>query len=135
MKRLLLLFIPFVFFLGFFGCNNQSSHDNYPLPLYMHTLPVISILADSVDLFDDSLGIYVKGIGNAENWQGERANYFSGKKINIDFAYFLNAKKVLQQKGQLKVSGGGSRKQPQKSFNISSKLNFKFKFFKNLNIL
>ena len=46
-----------------------------------HHIPIISIVADSIDLFDDTLGIYSKGIGTAENWQGQRANYFSGKKL------------------------------------------------------
>ena len=44
-------------------------------------LPVISIVADSLDLFDDTLGIYSKGIGTAENWQGSKANYFLEKRL------------------------------------------------------
>ncbi|MBJ04561.1 MAG: hypothetical protein CMP65_01490 [Flavobacteriales bacterium] len=113
-------------------CKKPNFHKNYELILSDHHLPVISIVADSWDLFDDSLGIYVKGIGTGENWQGEKANYFSGKKINMNMAYFIHGKNVLEQSGQLKVSGGGSRKQPQKSFNISSEDKFNFKFFKNL---
>jgi len=78
-----------------------------------HELPIISIIADSMELFDDTLGIYSKGVGVAENWQGIKANYFSKKKIKIDLAYFVNNKLVLSQIGKMNVSGGGSRKQPQ----------------------
>ena len=86
--------------------------------LNKHQLPIISIIADSMELFDDTLGIYSKGVGVAENWQGIKANYFSKKKIKIDLAYFVNNKLVLSQICKMNVSGGGSRKQPQKSFNI-----------------
>ena len=73
--------------------------------------------------------IYVKGISTklARN----KANYFSGKKIKMEFDYFVNGK-LVKQKGKMKVSGGGSRKQPQKSFNIKANESFDYPFFKNL---
>lgn len=51
-----------------------------------HQLPIISIIADSMELFDDTLGIYSKGVGVAENWQGIKANYFSKKKNKNRFS-------------------------------------------------
>ena len=70
---------------------------------HKHQLPVISIVADSLELFDDTLGIYSKGIGTAENWQGEKANYFSGKKITINMAYFCDEKVALKQEAKIKI--------------------------------
>ena len=94
MNRLIkMFFVVFLFIIS--SCNNYSIckktnfHKNYELELSDHHLPVISIIADSLDLFDDSLGIYVKGIGTGENWQGEKANYFSGKKINQRIFYLF----------------------------------------------
>lgn len=122
--------IILIFFV--FSCSNKKSPIQNKIVSEGHKLPVISIKADSISLFDDSLGIYVKGIGSAQNWQGIKANYFSGKKIKMDFDYFVNGKLVMQQKGKMKVSGGGSRKQPQKSFNIKANESFDYPFFKNL---
>ena len=99
-----------------------------------HQLPIIEITASDVDLWDDSLGIYVDGIGVGENWQGLKANYFSGKKIEIQIRYFVEDSLVLNQTALMNVSGGGSRKQAQKSFNISSKEHFKYPLFKSKSI-
>lgn len=99
-----------------------------------HSLPVVFINASENDLWSDSNGIYVEGLGSGENWQGLKANYFAGVKIPIEFQYYFNGERVLSQNAQMKVSGGGSRKQPQKSFNISSKEPFNYPFFKSKSI-
>ncbi len=125
----------YIFVASFFllwSCSSPVEQIHNKVSQYKHQLPVISIVADSLDLFDETIGIYSKGIGAAENWQGQKANYFSGKKIEINMAYFLDGKVALKQKAKLKVSGGGSRKQPQKSFNLSCKEGFDFPFFSNL---
>jgi hypothetical protein len=113
------------------SCTQQNAdkiHDS--VVLNSHDLAVLSIVADSIDLWGDSVGVYVKGVGNSSNWQGQKANYFSGKKIQIDLAYYVDGRQVLRQEAGLKVSGGGSRKQPQKSFNIFSDEQFSYPFFK-----
>ena len=119
-----------VFF--FVACSNSIDPIHENVREKQHQLPIISIVADSMNLFDDTLGIYTVGIGLAENWQGIKANYFSGKKIKIDMAYFKDGETVLKQKAKMKVSGGGSRKQPQKSFNLSCKQGFDYPFFSDL---
>ena len=73
-------------------------------------LPTLALPLDKDDLFDDSLGIYVEGIGLGQNWQGEKANFFSKRKIPIDLAFFVEGRRVVQQKAKLKVSGGGTSK-------------------------
>jgi len=129
MKKYLLL----LFFINtILSCSTPNDRIHEKVRTNKHQLPVISIIADSLELFDDTLGVYTKGIGVAKNWQGIKANYYSKKKININIAYIVNNKKVLSQEAKMNVSGGGSRKQPQKSFNLSSKQNFNYPFFKNL---
>ena len=124
------IFIVSLFFLC--CCSNSADQIHDRVSKFKHELPVISVVADSLQLFDDTLGIYSKGIGTAVNWQGQKANYFSRKKITINMAYFIDGKVVLKQDAKMKVSGGGSRKQPQKSFNLSCKEGFYFPFFSNL---
>lgn len=104
-----------------------------------HDLPVLRITANEADLFSDSLGIYVNGIGRGENWQGQKANYFEGRKIQATFEYFVNGNSKINQQVDIKVSGGGSRKWPQKSLNIYAEKKygskyFKYPFFSNLSI-
>ena len=126
-KYLILLCINLIF-----SCTTPNDRIHENVRKNKHQLPIISIIADSNELFGDTIGIYSKGIGIAENWQGIKANYFSKKKIKINIAYFVNNKTVLSQTAKMKVSGGGSRKQPQKSFNISSENNFDYPFFQEL---
>ena len=114
----------------FFSCSPTTA------PEEKHTLPVVFLDADKEELFSDSIGIYVKGIGRAANWQGMKANYFEGRKIQARFRYADNGDVVLDQGVKIKVSGGGSRKLAQKSFNIygSKKLGkkyFDYPFFNN----
>ena len=125
-------YISAAFLFLLWACSSPVEQIHDKVSEYKHQLPVISIVADSLDLFDDTLGIYSKGIGTAENWQGQKANYFSGKKIAMNMAYFIDGKVALKQEAKMKVSGGGSRKQPQKSFNLSCKEGFAFPFFSHL---
>lgn len=83
-----------------------------------HSLAVVRINGDEADFFSDSTGIYVVGIGTGTNWQGQKANYFEGRRIEVDFEFLEDGESKIKQKVGLKVSGGGSRKQAQKSFNI-----------------
>ena len=112
-----LAIFKYLYFLGvciLFSCSNSKDFNYQEVVKNQHALPVFYINADSLDLFDDSLGIYVKGIILAENWQGIKANFFSKRKIPIELSYVIDGKLVLQQFAKMKVSGGGSRKQPQK---------------------
>ena len=114
------------------ACLSPTDRLHKQVASHQHELPVISIVTDSLELFGDTIGIYSRGIGLAENWQGQKANYFSGKKIEMSIAYFLNRELALKQEAKMKVSGGGSRKQPQKSFNLSCKEGFSYPFFQHL---
>ena len=110
------------------ACSNPTDKIHSEVAENQHHLAVFSILADKDDLFDDSLGIYMEGIGLGQNWQGEKANFFSKRKIPIDLAFFVEGRRVVQQKAKLKVSGGGSRKQPQNRLTYPVKRVFRILF-------
>ena len=73
------VFISFLFLL--WSCSSSVDQIHDKISDNKHQIPIISIVADSLDLFDDTLGIYYKGIGIAENWQGQKANYFLVERL------------------------------------------------------
>ena len=83
-----------------------------------HGLPVASVCADSLDLFDHHHGIFVPGVHFDPldpNWTG---NYYQHgleweRPMNIEF-YELNNTGINQQAG-LRTHGGNGRRCPQKS--------------------
>ena len=102
-----------------------------------HGLPVVSLCADSLDLFDYELGIFVPGIHYDTlnpNWSG---NYFQeGREwerlTNVEF-YELDNTGINQQAG-LRTHGGNGRRIQQKNMKIYAreeygKKRFKHKFF------
>jgi hypothetical protein len=100
-------------------------------------LPVVNLTANHADLFSDSIGIYVEGIGTASDWQGERANFFDKRRIEGNFTYEIDGEVVINQPIFLRISGGGSRKNAQKSFNLYADKSlgvshFEFPFFTDL---
>lgn len=106
----------------------------------MSALNVISIITDSLNLFDNSSGIYVPGIhyqnGNPE-WTG---NFFQ-KGVNWNKTACLNyisntGESFLNQKVEIKISGGKTRHAAQKSLAISAKSSLsdnllRYNFFPN----
>ena len=105
-----------------------------------HGLPVISICADSLDLFDYNTGIFVPGVHFDPlnpNWTG---NYYQTgdeweRPMNIEF-YELDNKGINQVAG-LRTHGGNGRRFQQKSMKIYAreeygKKRFKHQFFGNI---
>ena len=75
------------------------------------TLPVISVSTDSRNFYDSKIGIYVEGTYNYGNF-----NYTYNWRRPINFEYIDgNEGVVLNQLGETRVSGGGSREAPMKS--------------------
>lgn len=78
-------------------------------------LPIISIITDPKNLWDQNTGIYVVGsnpnepnyLKRDDSWQ--RAAYFS---------FFENNKEIFSRSVNIRTSGGASSHFPQKSFNI-----------------
>lgn len=105
-----------------------------------HGLPVVSICADSLDLFDYNTGIFVPGVHfkpSDPKWTG---NYYQTgieweRLMNIEF-YERNNKGINQQAG-LRTHGGNGRRFQQKCLKIYAredygKKRFKHQFFETI---
>ena len=103
-------------------------------------LPVVSICADSLDLFDYDRGILVPGVffdPSDPTWTG---NYYQSgadweRPMNIEF-YELDNTGINQQAG-LRTHGGNGRRYPQKSLKIYAremygKKHFEHRFFETI---
>lgn len=105
-----------------------------------HGLPVVSLCADSLDLFDYEHGIFVPGATFDPSNPGETGNYYqSGQEwerpMNIEF-YELDNTGINQQAG-LRTHGGNGRGIQQKCMKIYAReeygqKRFDHKFFDNL---
>ena len=105
-----------------------------------HKFSIISIITDSLSLFDKDTGIYVPGTNfdeNDKNWSG---NYYQrGKdwerKANIDF-FDNTGKLAFSETVGLRVVGNKSRSAPQKSIRLYfredyGKSSINYPFFKD----
>jgi hypothetical protein len=115
------------YFIRALGCNT-------------HGLPVVSLCADSLDLFDYEQGIFVPGVyynPSSPDWTG---NYYQSgieweRLANVEF-YELDNTGINQQVG-LRTHGGNGRRFQQKSVKIYAreeygKKRFKHKFFNTI---
>lgn len=117
-----------------------NSYFIHALKCDTHGLPVVSICADSLDLFDYERGIMVPGVNfdheHPERWTG---NYFMKGRdwerlSNVEF-YELDNTGVNQQAG-LRTHGGNARRFVQKGLKIYAreeygKKRFKHRFFED----
>lgn len=104
-----------------------------------HAIPVLSILIDEDDFWNDSTGIYCQGpnpIWNDSLKQWENCNYQQDweKQIFMEFID-TNGFRVSQQCG-LKIFGESTRRQPDKSMKLIArsrygKKRFNYQFFPN----
>ena len=108
-----------------------------------HGLPVISIAADSLDLFGYEQGILVPGVNyNPMDsvWSG---NYYqSGEEwerlVHVEF-YEADGTQGISQDAGLRTHGGTARRGPQKGLKLYAReeygtKRFKYPFFQNLSI-
>lgn len=105
-----------------------------------HRLPVVSICADSLDLFDYERGIFVPGATYDPAQPGETGNYYqSGREwerpMNIEFYELDN--NGINQKAGIRTHGGNGRKLQQKCMKIYArdeygKKRFKHQFFETI---
>ena len=105
-----------------------------------HGLPVVSICADSLDLFDYERGIFVPGASFDTTNPGETGNYYlSGREWErpMNFEFYESDNKGINQKAGLRTHGGNGRKLPQKCMKIYAreeygKKRFKHQFFESI---
>jgi hypothetical protein len=106
-----------------------------------HGLPVVSLCADSLDLFDYERGILVPGIyfePDSPSWTGNY--YHSGEKwerlANIEF-YERSDNSGINQQAGLRTHGGNARRGPQKGLKVYARKEygekrFRHKFFESI---
>lgn len=104
-----------------------------------HGLPVISLCADSLDLFDYYTGILVPGFSYNENVWHSGNYYKTGEEwerpCNIEF--YETDNDGINQQGGLRTHGNRQRERQQKGLKVYArekygKKHFKHKFFENI---
>jgi hypothetical protein len=108
--------------------NGQRTSDIYTLTFFVdanarkkYSMPVISLVTDSLNLFDDENGIYVRGSAadTSTYWTG---NYFTRGRVAerpIHIEYFSEQGDLqLSQDAGVRIHGGYTRGLPQKSFRL-----------------
>ena len=100
---------------------DRSKVHTYIISTKDFPLPVISISTDPSYLWDDEFGIYCKGNGKyglTGNGVDYKANWNNDWRRPINFEYFPEGSNssVLNQLCEMRISGGWSRSNPQKSF-------------------
>ena len=105
-----------------------------------HTLPVVSITMNNEDLFSFEKGIYAKGCCAKPTPPYQGANFWKGweRRMNIEL-YEVDGKQAFNQEAGIRIFGGWSKGNPQKSFSIIArkkygKSKFKYKLFEEKNI-
>lgn len=105
-----------------------------------HGLPVISICADSLDLFDYEQGIFVPGVHYDSLSPETTGNYYQKgreweRTINMEF-YEVTDNNGINQICGLRTHGNRSRKMPQKGMKVYARKEygqkrFQYQFFEN----
>ena len=105
-----------------------------------HGLPVVSICADSLDLFDFERGIFIPGVfQDPSNPEGTGNYYQSGREWErpSNFEFYEPDNNGINQQAGLRTHGGNGRKLQQKSLKIYARQEygakrFEHPFFKGL---
>jgi hypothetical protein len=113
---------------------NRSQAHSYLIVSKELKLPVISISLDDSYLWDDEFGIYCRGNGKyglTGNGVDYKANWNNDWRRPVNFEYFPvhNEAAVLNQLGEMRISGGWSRANAQKTFIVYGHKRFGIKNF------
>ena len=94
-------------------------------------LPVISVVTDPVNLYDDSLGIYVKGMnGRTGNGQRTPCNWNMDWDRPVNFEYLTtDGEMVINQEVDMSMCGGWSRAWTPHSFKLKAEKIYEGKNF------
>lgn len=88
-----------------------------------YTIPIVSIIVDSLYFYNDSVGIYVKGvngISGEKSCTSSRANYNRDWKRPVSFEYMVDGLQVLTQEVEASVEGGCSRTNVTKTLELKA---------------
>lgn len=113
----------------------EYSPEFYLINAY-HSLPVVSIQTEPNNLFDVDTGIFMMGPNAKPRKPFKGANFWSNKEVPAHVEYFENGKSQLKQIVGIRVFGGYSRSNEQKSITLVSRKKYgkkkmKHKFFKS----
>lgn len=87
-----------------------------------HTLPVVAIIADSLELFDETDGIYMLGPNADPEWPHFGGNIWNNKHILSWIEVYQERERVVAQLAESRMHGGQSaRNQPQRPFRFIAK--------------
>ena len=102
-----------------------------------HSLPVVSLVVDPEDFFNEDYGIYSFGDSYDQNYPFFGANFWEEWERAIHFSYFsLNGQLAIEYNAGVKIFGGWSRAQEQKSLSLFARKayghdEFEYPFFNN----
>jgi len=84
-------------------------------------MPVVSIVTDPDNLYDDEIGVYVSGTnGKTANQDYTKRNFNMDWDRPVNFEYIVNGEEVVNQEVNYSISGGWSRKYIPKSFKLKA---------------
>jgi hypothetical protein len=83
----------------------------------LSTLPVVSIVANPADLFDETNGMYMEGPNAQANFPFFGANFWQDRRTGAHIFYFEPGGSFEQTMG-ISINGGWSRGCDQKSFSV-----------------
>lgn len=81
------------------------------------TAPIVSIVTDQKNFYDDEIGICVVGTNGLEGDKEcvkKKANYNQSWKRPVNFEYIVDGKPVISQETEASIMGGCSRKEENK---------------------
>lgn len=110
----------------------MSTTQSYLFPRRELTLPVMSLTTDPNYLYDDSIGIYTDGKNGAHFAAGNIEGYFNWaqdwrRPVNVE--YYVEDENKINQIGEMRIMGGYSRANPQKSLAVYANKRFGEKRF------
>jgi hypothetical protein len=87
-----------------------------------YTLPIISVVTDPINIYDDSLGVYVRGVnGRPGNGQSTSCNWNMDWDRPVNFEYITpDEGMVVNQEVDFAMCGGWSRANQPHSFKLKA---------------
>ena len=84
-----------------------------------HSLPLLSVVGDSIDLFSFEEGLFEFGPNAEEEWPHWGANFWNDDEKPVHFQYYVEGKIVYEEDAALQIHGGReSRTSPMRSFRM-----------------
>jgi len=101
----------------------ETETQTYFINEHTFSIPVVSISTNPDYLYDNTIGIYVDGTnGIPGNCQGNPVNWNQDWDRHAVFEYFdKNGNRLIDQSVDIRIGGGCSRNQPQKSLVVKAR--------------